>query len=720
MRKIIFSLAVFAVSICSLAQQITIEGIYGGKYRENSLYGVNSLNDGENYTVLTRDGLVKRSYESTLIKNHQVADNILVTGSFEGYEFSADERYVLLQTESNSIYRHSFTAKYEVYDTQTKSRTTLFDGKPIQEPLFSPDASKVAFVFENNLYIQDLKTNKITQVTKDGEKNKIINGINDWVYEEEFGFVRNFDWNADGTSLAFVRFDESKVKEINLPIYYHNLYPKELRYKYPKAGQDNSLVTLHVFDTKNNATTNVDLSSVQNYYIPKIKFSKKSNLLTVVTSNRHQNNVDVSFYDLSSKKVNKLFTETNKAWIETDALTLEFLPDNTFLWTSERDGNNHIYHYADNGKLINQVTKGDWEVTSYYGYNPANKTVYYQSNANNGKRISTERQIFGIHLDGKKNTMLTKNNGTNSAAFSKNYTYFINTFSSINTPRTTSLVNSKSGNDLGIIVENSQVKDKLTIDNVGTKELFVLKTAEGNELNAYVIKPKNFDPNKKYPVLMYQYSGPGSQTVSNSYFNTNDYWHLMLAQEGYLVFCVDGRGTGFKGEAFKKQTYLQLGKYEVEDQIAAAKELGKLPYVDSARIGIWGWSFGGFMASNVLFKGNDVFKTAIAVAPVTNWRYYDSVYTERFMRTPEENASGYDDNSPINYVDNLKGNFLLIHGSADDNVHPQNTFELSEALVQANKDFDMAIYTDKDHGIYGGKTRIQLYRKMTNYIKKNL
>ena len=719
MKKFILSLAVLAMGAYSYAQQITIEGIYGGKYRENSLYGVNSLSDGENYTILTKDGLVKRSYESTL-KKGQSSDVVVVPGKFEGYEFSSDERYVLLQTERKGIYRHSFTAKFEVYDTQTKSKVLLFDGKGIQEPLFSPDASKVAFAFENNLYIQDLKTNKVTQVTTDGKKNNIINGINDWVYEEEFGFVRNFDWNADGTSLAYVRFDESKVKEINIPIYHNNLYPQELRYKYPKAGQDNSEVTLHVFDTKNNSTANVNLAGVQNYYIPKIKFSTKANLLTVVTSNRHQNNVDVSFYDINSKKVNKLFTETNKAWIETDNLTVEFLADNSFLWTSERDGNNHIYHYADNGKLINQVTKGDWEVTNYYGYNPGNKTLYYQSNANNGKRVSTERQISSVSLDGKKTTMLTKNNGTNSAAFSKNFTYFINTFSNTTTPRTISLVESKAGKDLGVIVENNSLKDKLNTDNIGTKELFVLKTAAGNELNAYVIKPKNFDPNKKYPVLMYQYSGPGSQNVNNTYFNSNDYWHMMLAQEGYIVFCVDGRGTGYKGEAFKKQTYLQLGKYEVEDQIAAAKEIGKLAYVDKSRIGIWGWSYGGFMSSNVLFKGADVFKAAIAVAPVTNWRYYDSVYTERFMRTPEENAAGYDDNSPINYANGLKGNFLLISGSADDNVHPQNTYELSEALVQANKDFDMAIYTDKDHGIYGGNTRIQLYRKMTNFIKKNL
>lgn len=720
MKKTLLSFLVCTVCMYTYAQKITLENIYGGKYGERSLRGVNSMNDGENYTILNEQGLVKKTYQSTLNKSID-KDVVLVPGRFEGYEFSSDERYVLLQNNTNSIYRHSHTATFEVYDTQTKSKVKVFDGKPIQEPLFSPDASKVAFAFENNLYIQDLKSNQVTQVTKDGKKNEIINGICDWVYEEEFGFVRHFDWNADGSALAFVRFDESKVKEINIPIYYNNLYPEELRFKYPKAGEDNSEVTLNVFDVKTKSTNKVDLSGVQNYYIPKIKFSNKSNLLTVITSNRHHNNVDVSFYDINSKKVNKLFTETNKAWIETDSFTLEFLNDNSFLWTSERDGNNHIYHYAENGKLIRQITKGDWEVTRYYGYNPANKTIYIQSNSNNGKRVSTERQISAISLDGKKSNQLTKHAGTNNAAFSKNFTYFINTFSNIETPRTISLVDAKSGKDLGVIINNEQTKERVKADNIGTKELFTITTAAGNELNAYVIKPKDFDPTKKYPVLMYQYSGPGSQNVNNTWQSTNDYWHQMLAQEGYLVFCVDGRGTGYKGEAFKKTTYMQLGKYEVEDQIAAAIEIGKLPYVDAARIGIWGWSFGGYMSSNALFKGNDVFKAAIAVAPVTNWRFYDTVYTERFMRTPQENASGYDDNSPINHVDKFnKGSFLLVHGTADDNVHAQNAYELSEALIQANKDFQMLYYTDKDHGIYGGNTRVHLYRQMTKFLKDNL
>lgn len=719
MKKSFLSFLFVVAGTAAFGQQLTLENIYGGKYREQSLSGVNSMADGEHYTALTANGIEKYGYRSILNKS-KVASEVIVSGRFDGYETSSDERYVLVHKNSEGIFRHSFTASYQVFDRKTQAMTTIFDGKPIQEPLFSPDASKIAFAFQNNLYIQDLSTNAVTQVTKDGQKNKIINGINDWVYEEEFGFVRNFDWNADGSALAFVRFDESEVKEINIPIYYKNLYPDELRFKYPKAGEANSKVTLHVYALANKVTEKVNLNGVEDYYIPKITFSKQKNLLAIATSNRHHNKVDVAFYDLTTKKVNKLFTETNKAWIETDKLTLEFLPDNSFVWASERDGDNHMYYYGSNGKLINQITKGKWEVTNYYGFNPTSKMVYFQSTANNGNRVSTERQIFEIGLDGKKMRMLTKDAGTHSAAFSKNYSYFINSFSSIDSPKKISLIETKSAKDLGTIVSNDKVKQTLAADNIGTKELFVLTTAKGVQLNAYIIKPKDFDASKKYPVLMYQYSGPGSQNVSNSWSNTNDYWHQMLAQEGYIVVCVDGRGTGYKGEEFKKTTYLELGKYEVEDQIDAAKVIGSYPYIDAGRIGIWGWSYGGFMAANVLFKGNDVFKAAISVAPVTNWRFYDTVYTERFMRTPQENASGYDENSPINHVDKLKGNFLLVHGTADDNVHAQNAYELSEALVQANKDFEMAFYTDKDHGIYGGKTRVHLYRKMTNFIKNNL
>jgi dipeptidyl-peptidase-4 len=410
-----------------------------------------------------------------------------------------------------------------------------------------------------------------------------------------------------------------------------------------------------------------------------------------------------------------VLNEKDKAYVDvTDNLT--FLKDNSFIWTSEKDGYNHIYLYDKTGKLKNQVTKGNWEVTSYYGFDEKTKTVFYQS----VEKGSILRDVYKISLDGKKKVKLSSQVGTNGATFSPDFTYFINTYSSSTVPPTYTLNSSKDGKQAQEIVNNTALVDKLKKCDLPSKDFFELTTEKGNKLNAWMIKPKDFDATKKYPVFMYQYSGPGSQEVANNWLDTNDMWFMMLSQQGYIIACVDGRGTGFKGAAFKKCTQLQMGKIEVEDQIDAAKVIGNYAYVDKSRIGIFGWSYGGFMSSNCLFKGADVFKMAIAVAPVTNWRFYDSIYTERYMTTPQENASGYDDNSPINHVSKLKGNFLLIHGTADDNVHVQNSMQMIEALVQANKQFDWAIYPDKNHGIYGGKTRIQLYNKMTNYIKEKL
>jgi dipeptidyl-peptidase 4 len=410
-----------------------------------------------------------------------------------------------------------------------------------------------------------------------------------------------------------------------------------------------------------------------------------------------------------------VLNEKDKAYVDvTDNLT--FLKDNSFIWTSEKDGFNHIYVYDKTGKLKNQVTKGNWEVTAYYGFDEKTSTVFYQSTENG----SINRDVYRIGLDGKNKMRLTSQTGTNTGTFSPNFQYFINAYSSTMQPPVFTLNEAKSGKQTQVIENNEVLATKLKGYNLPSKEFFVLKTAKGNELNAWIMKPKDFDASKKYPVFMYQYSGPGSQQVNNDWNSADDFWFMMLAQKGYIVACVDGRGTGFKGAAFKKCTQKELGKYEVEDQIDAAKVIGNYPYVDAARIGIWGWSYGGFMASNCILKGADVFKMAIAVAPVTNWRFYDSIYTERYMQTPQENASGYDDNSPINHVDKLKGKFLLIHGSGDDNVHVQNSMQMMEALIQANKQFDSQIYPDKNHGIYGGKTRIQLFNKMTNFIKENL
>ncbi len=451
------------------------------------------------------------------------------------------------------------------------------------------------------------------------------------------------------------------------------------------------------------------------FYIARLKWTNDAAVLSAQVLNRHQNELDLVFVDASTAQAKVVLKETDKAYVDvTDNLT--FLSDNSFIWTSEKDGWNHIYLYDKNGKLKNQLTKGNWEVTAYYGLDEKNKTVYYQS-VENG---STVRDVYKISLDGKKKVRLSSKTGTNAATFSPNYSYFINSYSSSSVAPIYTLNSAKDGKEIQKIVDNTALTDKLKKYDLPGKEFFELTTDKGHQLNAWMIKPKNFDPSKKYPVFMYQYSGPGSQQVANDWLDANDYWFMMLSQEGYITVCVDGRGTGFKGAAFKKCTQNQLGKFEVEDQIDAARVIGNYPYVDKDRIGIFGWSYGGFMSSNCLFKGADVFKMAIAVAPVTNWRFYDSIYTERYMTTPQENASGYDDNSPINHVSKLKGNFLLIHGTADDNVHVQNSMQMIEALVQANKQFDWAIYPDKNHGIYGGKTRIQLFTKMTNFIKENL
>ena len=712
----------FLVATVFGQQKISVEDIYNGTFRAKGMDALQSLKNTNQYTVLNFDR-ASRSVQidlydfatlkkvSNLIdtKNHTALEN-----GIDSYTFDASEKKILIACNSNRIFRHSFTADYFLYDIATKSLTKLFDFK-VQEPTFSPDGTKIAYARENNLYVYDVASKKSTAITTDGKKNAIINGITDWVYEEEFAFVRAFDWSKDSKKLGYIRFDETEVPEFSMSVFRKDLYPTIETFKYPKAGEKNSIVSLHIYDVAANATKKVDLGNYNDFYIARLQWTNDNNVLSAQVLNRHQDNLDLLFIDGNTAIAKVILNERDKAYIDvTDNLT--FLNDNSFIWTSEKDGFNHIYVYDKTGKLKNQVTKGNWEVTSYYGFDEKSKTIFFQSTENG----SINRDVYKIALDGKNKVRLSKNIGTNAATFSPNFQYFINTFSSASQPAFYTLNETKAGKEIQVIEDNNGLVSKLKAYDLPTKEFFVLKTAKGNELNAWILKPKDFDPSKKYPVFMFQYSGPGSQQVANQWINSNDYWFLSLTQQGYIVACVDGRGTGFKGADFKKVTQLQLGKYEVEDQIDAAKVIGAYPYVDASRIGIFGWSYGGFMASNCIFQGNDVFKMAIAVAPVTNWRFYDSVYTERYMQTPQENANGYDKNSPINHVEKLKGKFLLIHGSADDNVHVQNSMEMMEALIQANKQFDSQIYPDKDHGIYGGKTRIQLYNKMTNFIKENL
>lgn len=719
-KKSIFLFLLSTISVFA-QQKITLEEIWGGAFRTQGMEELQSMKNTNQYTVLNFDR-ASRSMQidlydfATLKKVITLIDtkNFPNLPMIDSYTFNKGEDFILLACNSNPIFRHSFTADYYLYDIKNKKLTQVLDYQ-IQEPTFSPDGKKVAFAKENNLFIYNIENQNVTQVTTDGSKNQIINGITDWVYEEEFAFVRAFDWNANSDKIAFIRFDETQVPEFTMDVYNQGLYPVQQTFKYPKAGEKNALVSLHIYDVTAKKTTKINLDKYTDFYIPRIKWTNDANALSAQIINRHQNNLDLLFVNGTSGATKLVLNEKDKAYIDiTDNLT--FLADNSFIWSSEKDGFNHLYHYDKSGKQISQITKGNWEVTNYYGLNEATKTVFYQS-VENG---SINRDIYSISLNGKNKKRLSSKTGTSSATFSPNFDFYITTFSNAKTPTIYTLNEAKSGKEIQVIRENTTLSTRLEKYNLPNKEFFELQTDGGQKLNAWMIKPKNFDAKKKYPVLMFQYSGPGSQEVANNWLDTNDMWYMMLSQEDYIVACVDGRGTGFKGADFKKVTYKELGKYEVEDQIDAAKTIAKYDYVDASRIGIWGWSYGGFMSSNCILKGNDVFKAAIAVAPVTNWRFYDSVYTERYMQTPQENASGYDENSPINHVEKLKGNYLLVHGTADDNVHVQNTMLMIEALVQANKQFDWAIYPDKNHGIYGGKTRLQLYTKMTNFIKENL
>ena len=703
-------------------QKITIDQIYNGTFRAKGMDELQSLKNTNQYTVLNVD-MKSRSmsvdlYDFATLKKVSILIDTKsypeLANGIDSYTFDASEKIILLACNTNQIFRRSFTADYYLYDIATKELKKPFDFQ-VQEPTFSPDGKKIAYAKENNLFIYDLNSKKSTAITTDGKKNSIINGITDWVYEEEFSFVKAFDWSADSKKVAYIRFDESQVPEFSMSMFGKELYPTVQTFKYPKAGEKNAVVSLHVFDVNANAVKNIDLGKYNDFYIPRMEWTNDGNILSAQILNRHQDNLDLLFIDGNSGAVKVVLNEKDKAYIDvTDNLT--FLKDNSFIWTSEKDGFNHIYLYDKTGKLKNQVTKGKWEVTEYYGLDEKTNTLFYQS-VENG---SINRDVYRTGLDGKDKLRLSQGAGTTKATFSPNFQFFISSFSSAAQPTKYTLNEAKAGKEVQVIQNNEALSAKLKGYNLPEKEFFVLKTDKGNELNAWIIKPKDFDASKKYPVFMYQYSGPGSQQVNNDWNGTDDYWFMMLSQQGYIVACVDGRGTGFKGAEFKKVTQKELGKYEVEDQIDAAKVIGNYSFVDKTRIGIFGWSYGGFMSSNCILKGNDVFKMAIAVAPVTNWRFYDSVYTERYMQTPQENASGYDDNSPINHVNKLKGKFLLIHGSGDDNVHVQNSMQMMEALIQANKQFDSEIYPDNNHGIYGGNTRIQLYNKMTNFIKENL
>ncbi len=719
--KLFFGCVLF-IGFITTAQNknFTLDEIWGGAFRTESLQSLHGMQNGIQYSVLEKDqasgatNIEIYNYE-TGEKSKTLLSSSAIEGlaSFQGYTFSKDENRILLSSELEQIYRRSSKGIYHIYDVASNGVFKVSE-KKIQSPVLSPDGNKIAYVLDNNIYMLNFVTGQEIQLTDDGKKNEIINGITDWVYEEEFAVVTAFDWSADSNKIAFLRFDEKEVPEFSMDVYGNDLYQQQEVFKYPKAGEKNAKVSLFVADITAMTSDQIKLGAYKDFYIPRIKWTANPDILSVQVMNRHQNNLDLIFVDAKTKTPKIVLNEKDDAYIDiTDNLT--FLEDNSFIWTSEKDGYNHIYHYAETGTLINQVTKGNWEVTDYYGYDKKNKRIYYQS-VENG---IINRDIYSITLDGKDKKRLSTKEGVNEAEFSADFSVYINYFSNATTPYEFTLNDDTTGKIIREIKDNKALLVKLKQYDIRPKEFSTIEV-NSETLNMWTIKPKDFDPKKKYPLLMYQYSGPGSQSVKNTWHTANDYWYMMLAQQGYIVACVDGKGTGFKGAKFKKATQNDLGNLEVQDQIAAAKQLGALPHIDASRIGIWGWSYGGFMSSNCLFKAPDTFKMAIAVAPVTSWRFYDTIYTERYLKTPQENAKGYDSNSPINFVDGLKGKFLLVHGSADDNVHVQNTMQLVEALVQANKQFDWAIYPDKNHGIYGGNTRLHLYNKMTNFIKENL
>ena len=707
-------------------KSVTLEDIWTNyKFYPKSVSGINSLNNGEQYTMIKNGSVVVYDYKTgdsatTLIN----ANKLSVEGkekpiNLSAFKMSKDERKFLIPTETEAIYRHSSKSTFYIWDKNTEILTPLSTEKQ-QLADFSPDGSKVAFVRENNIFIKDLNTGEEKQITSDGKKNHIINGTCDWVYEEEFGFTKAFFWSSDSKKIAFYRFDETRVKEFTIT-YFGELYPDWYTYKYPKAGEDNSLVGIYVYHLDNNKTVKMDAGDETDQYLPAIKWTTDPGILSIQRLNRLQNHLDILLADAFSGNSRVMYTEDNKYYIDISN-NLTFLPDNEhYTITSEMDGFNHIYLYNISNGLVRQLTEGEWVVKKVYGYDKNKKRVYYQS----AESSPLNRDIYFVDLKGKRKKISTME-GSNSAAFSDNLKYYVNTWTNATTPPYIT-INKSDGAEVRVLEDNHEQLELMREYNLSEPEFFTFSSPEivmpdGSqvELNAWKIVPPDFDPSKKYPVLLTVYGGPDSQTVSNQYGYFNYFWYQMLAQNGIIVVSVDNRGTGSRGEAFKKMTYKELGKYETIDYIETAKYLGSLNYVDKNSIAIFGWSYGGFMAANCITQGADYFSTAIAVAPVTNWRYYDNIYTERFMRTPQENPDGYDNNSPINHVEKMKGNLLLVHGSTDDNVHYQNTMDMITALVKANKQFDLFIYPNKNHGIYGGNTRYHLYKKMTDFLFEHL
>ncbi len=742
--KKLFMIVAFAAmaaggAVTAQNHNITLEDIWTKRtFSARGIGGIRSMADGEHYLSMTRIGITKYSY----LTGEKVEDICLFGGpdqqkkvkplpSFESYEMSADEQKILLSCGFEPLYRHSGVSDYYIYDVKEKTFTKISNNGKQRLTTLSPDGTKVAFVRDNNLYWMDLATLEEHAITTDGKVNEIINGTTDWVYEEEFGITQGFQWSPDSKKIAFMRFDESKVKEYNMQMW-GALYPEDYRYKYPKAGEDNSKVELWIYYLDDNEKTRCAYTDkiIGWEYIPRFQWTPWGSL-AFMCLNRLQNHMQIS-----TNYGACLYTEQCDTYVEVPD-TWQFITvgkgkkaQEQMLITSEKDGYRHIYLYDMKGNLVRQVTSGNYEVCDVLGIDVKNQRLYYTSREHH----PTQKSLFVIGFDGKKKQCLNdvtrnvKNTedryvlGTYNATFSSGCKYYIRTYSTANEPPVYTL-HDANGKLIKVLEDNSELHKKIFVEYGANRKRFKsFTTSTGVKLNYYTITPKDFDLNKKYPVLIYVYGGPGNQQVSDSYGGSDFYWYHMLAEKGYVVFCFDGRGTGGRGAQFKKQTYGDMGRMECEDAIEAARWLGQQSWVDKDRIGIWGWSFGGYLSTLSLLKGNDVFKMAIAVAPVMNWRYYDNIYTERYLGLPKDNAKGYDDNSPLNFADRLQGNYLLIHGTGDDNVHFQNSAEMVEKLEEAGKQFEFRIYPNKNHSIYDatGNTRLNLYQLMTDFILRKL
>lgn len=723
MKKILTLTLCTLLGYTSFSQkQITLEDIWAKPtFRAKGINEIRSMNNGENYCVLTNESIEKYNYTSKdkigdILEFSQLNfGNDNEKNIVADYNFSQDEKKILLSLNPEYIYRHSYLADYYIYNIETKELFPLSKNGKQRLADFSPNAEMVAFVRDNNIFVVDLKTKVEKQITKDGKFNEIINGTTDWVYEEEFGITKGFFWNASSSEIAYYRFDESRVKEFSFTIW-GELYTQEYKYKYPKAGEDNSIVDVYVYDLNKDTHKMIDLGSDKDYYLPRMQWTNKENELIIHKLNRLQNHYEVYLVNTDNFEKKTIYTETNKCYID-EPSDFFFLKDNeNFILKSEKSGYWNIYMVSLKDGKIKPITNNNYDIESISFIDEKEKKIYYTA----AKSSPINRELLVIGFNGKGEKQLSKQEGTYSADFSKTGKYYISNYSDANTPSIYT-VNNQKGEEIIVLEDNTQLRDRIKEYGDEKKEFSSFKTSEGIDINYWIIKPSNMEKGKKYPVLFFVYSGPSSQEVLNSQRrNIDTYWYKMLAQKGYITICVDPRGTGMRGEAFRKATYLQLGKYESDDIIEAAKYFGSLDYIDKNRIGIFGWSYGGYMSSICITKGADVFSSAIAVAPVTNWRYYDNIYTERFMRTPQENGTNYDINSPINFVDKLKGNYLLIHGTADDNVHFQNAIDMSTALINANKQFEQFSYPNKNHGIYGGNTRLHLYTLMTDFILRKL